>query len=165
MIYINGTEADRINLSDAQDPSVWQILATTPVVDDRPTETHAQYGIALNQNLPAGEPVEIAISLHNASSGSSDLGFDMRVYAIEVDEEATPDFFKLAINAGETDDEYSLSWDSQSGQNYRIEFNDDLTGSWTPVGAASIPANASGRNLETVVNTDRKGFYRIIQIP
>jgi hypothetical protein len=83
IIYINGKEALRINVAPEVDANDWKAFATLARYDkNRVTEHTVQYGIAEGLNLPAEQPVNIAISLHNNNAKSSDIGLNLRVYGV-----------------------------------------------------------------------------------
>lgn len=84
IIYLNGVEVERFNVADTKDADDWQTRADGTGAGEPEVwvEARAQYGMALNQNLPAGELVEVAVSLHNASSVSMDMAFDLRIFSV-----------------------------------------------------------------------------------
>lgn len=45
------------------------------------TEDEIQYLSIGGLNLPAGQPADFALSLHNQTASSSDMGFDLRLFA------------------------------------------------------------------------------------
>ena len=83
IIYINGKEALRMNMLPNVDANDWKAFALVARFDNtHVTENTIQYGVVEGLNLPADEPVEIAVSLHNNNPTSSDIGLNLRVYAV-----------------------------------------------------------------------------------
>ncbi len=162
IIYINDEEAARINVDPTEDADDWTLTAVTPVVDDRPTETHAQYAVALDQNLPAGVPVRVAVSLHNNGDTSSDLGMDMRIFAMgEVPEPAS---FSAALTPGETAGTFTLTWDSVPGATYLIQSSPDLKLPWSPANGPTITGGPDGTNSAMITPDGDILFYRVLRV-
>lgn len=83
IIYINGKEVVRINVAPDADADEWETLAHHGwVFEKNEAEDTIQYGVARGLDLPAGKPVSVAVSLHNVKGSSSDIGMDMRIYAV-----------------------------------------------------------------------------------
>ena len=83
IVYINGREVLRFNVAPEKDPQDWKTTAISNKIDGIwPTETYHHYGVVKGLRLPADMPVNISVSLHNAHPGSTDLGMDMRVFAL-----------------------------------------------------------------------------------
>jgi hypothetical protein len=59
----------------------------------------------------------------------------------------------------------SLTWESQSGKSYRLEFKDNLdTGTqWQPLSGSEVTATGSTQSATLVISTPAKRFYRIAQ--
>ncbi len=84
IIYLDGKEVARINVAADKDPHSWKTLAKTArFPNNGNTERTLQYALIRGLNLPADQPVTLSMSLHNAQANSSDLGVDLRVYAIQ----------------------------------------------------------------------------------
>ncbi|MGJ8697471.1 MAG: hypothetical protein ACSHYF_14230 [Verrucomicrobiaceae bacterium] len=159
IIYVNGSEVARVNVGAGEDANSWLTLAAdaTPPPHNITTEAIAQYAIALNQNLAPDVPVEIAVSLHNSSSASSDLGFDLRVYAINV-----PGLggLNLVIAPGAAAGEFVLSWNSSEGVAYLLESSADLE-TWAPVVGGDVTGDASGTSSVSDTPGALRRFYRV----
>jgi|GEM_PF-6985930 len=80
VIYINGEEKARINIASNGSADDWQLLAETPRPKNRPTESNPQAAIIDGLSLPAGQPVEVAVSLHNLDPSSSDMALDLQIF-------------------------------------------------------------------------------------
>jgi|GEM_PF-6894301 len=76
IVYVNGTREVLLRVPDGSD-STWNLEATG--LGNERVETVFQTEFL---NLPAGEPVDIAVSLHNDSSGS-DLAWDVEIESFE----------------------------------------------------------------------------------
>ncbi|MFT4550862.1 MAG: hypothetical protein ACI8XO_000351 [Verrucomicrobiales bacterium] len=94
VFYVNGVEVQRANMPAGED--IWTLLASNATA----TETDAITVQATGLNLPAGVEVAIGVSLHNAGSGSSDLGMDIEISPLIAPEPTPPDNddFSAAIN-------------------------------------------------------------------
>ena len=83
IIYVNGREAIRFNVAPEKDPQDWKTTAISHKIDGIwSTETYHQYGVVTGLRLPAGAPVNLSVSLHNAHPHDRDLGMDLRVFAL-----------------------------------------------------------------------------------
>ena len=83
IIYLNGKEVLRMNVSPEKDPQDWKTLANGSLFGEQlSTESNIQYGIIQNIKLPANTPVKLSLSLHNAQPDSLDLGIDLRLFAL-----------------------------------------------------------------------------------
>ena len=85
IIYLNGKEVARLNVTDDQNPQDWQTNAITAgktgnIMES--TELMVQYAIVENLNLKADVPVQLSLSLHNNNPNSSDMALDIRIYSI-----------------------------------------------------------------------------------
>ena len=76
-VYLNGTELFRDNLN--QGPLSYATLSTNTVGGSSEGTYNLQAGLSANA-LVAGTNV-IAVEVHNASTGSSDIGFDLELVA------------------------------------------------------------------------------------
>lgn len=171
IIYLNGAEVARINVDDNADANNWQTLAlgslhNTVLVNDVSNEASPQVGFALNANLPAGVPVEVAVSLHNAGASSSDQGFDLRIYSVNLPPDPpAPILINLDVAVDPANpDGIILTWNSIPGQTYTVEFSSDLQ-TWLPLSAVE-QGDPSGTN--TFSDTPPAGppfvgFYRVSQ--
>lgn len=83
VVYVNGQEAYRFNLSPDKDASRWDTLAEGPELgEDQPTSSTVQYGVIKGLDLPAGKPVQIAVSVHSFAANNYDTLFSMRMYSL-----------------------------------------------------------------------------------
>ena len=76
IIYFDGVEVMRINMP-AGDPDLWGLLASAGGSEDIEVDELLQIV------LPANVPVVVAVSVHNSSLTSSDLGFDLRMESLD----------------------------------------------------------------------------------
>jgi hypothetical protein len=86
IIYLNGKEATRLNITDDQNPQDWKTTAIASGKNGdiaKSTELMVQYAIVEDLNLKADTPVHLSISLHNILSTSSGMGLDLRIYSID----------------------------------------------------------------------------------
>ena len=157
IIYIDGVEVARLNVSDAADPNFYRATALSSNHGGINNEQFPQVAIVAI-SLPAGVPVEIGVSVHNASSTSSDLGFDIEVYST-----TTPppvESFLAYIAPTANPGEYEISWDSQLGAFYDVEYSPDLQ-TWTTVDTG-VPGGATGTASSLQIPADSgEGFYRV----
>ena len=83
IVYVNGVEAARFNIGTEENPHSWKTLALN---EEDPklgsTETTVRNAKVAGLNLLPGEPVDIAVSVHNASAESNDLGFELRALSL-----------------------------------------------------------------------------------
>ena len=166
IIYANGVEVARINFGDAKDANDWQSFADGATVNGVTTEGAPQVGYALEVDLPAGEPVELAVTLRNPNATSSDAGFDLRVWSTnEPIIPPAPTFFNITVTKTAFEDEYEITWPSVTGATYDLEFSETLIeADWAPVaGGTGLMADPSGTNTFLDVQTVLQGFYRVLQ--
>ena len=162
IVYINGVEVERINVDDADDALDWQVFADgTTGEQGQNSEQGAQYGIAYDQNLAAGVPVEVAVSLHNSSANSSDMGLDMRIFAINAPDSGV-DF--AASLEWLPNGNLELSWNSTPGASYRVESSLDLN-VWSEELGGPYVGDLSGVNSVTVSNAEDGKYFRVVLLP
>lgn len=164
IIYINGEESARINVDPTKDPSLWLTVADS--ANHGPgnigNEEEAQVAFDLGRTLPAGIPVELAVSLHNPNGTSSDMGFDLRVFAVNPPPKPpVPADFQVEVRLTAVPGEVQLSWSNSPGALYHIDFSEDLE-SWVTI-IFAIPADLSGANVEFDFPGVPTGFYRVVQ--
>ena len=163
IIYINGVEVARMNVAADKDATDWQTLADGIVFGDPPRVTNkvTQHAIAEGLNLPAGEPVTIALSLHNDVETSFDFGFDLRVYALD----GLFQSVDLDLELMETGAQgvYRLQWTTVLERTYEVEFSNDLL-TWDSLTPDGVLGNASGVSEFTHAPESDVGFYRIVEI-
>lgn len=82
IIYLNGKEVGRINVSEQKNPQDWMTVANNSKLENVSLDELVQRIEIHNLNLPADQPVELSVSLHNAVGTSSDLGLDLRIYSL-----------------------------------------------------------------------------------
>jgi hypothetical protein len=82
IIYFNGKEVGRINVSERKNPQDWMTLAESSRLDEISLDDYIHRIKIQNLNLPANQLVELSVSLHNALPKSSDLGLDLRIYSL-----------------------------------------------------------------------------------
>jgi hypothetical protein len=164
IIYINGVEVTRLNIAETKDADNWQTLADGANLDAGfGTEDGPQVGFALNINLPAGQPVELAVSLHNSSATSSDMGFNLRVYSVNLPPDPpAPERFPISIVPAATAGRFEISWTSVPGETYDLEWSPTANNDWTTI-IPNIPADPSGTNTELDQPGTPASFYRVIQ--
>lgn len=162
IIYVNGQEVARMNMPDS--PSTFDLpaLGTTIPVGTAgfDTEDVRQYALVEGLDLPAGAAIRLAVSIHNQSNSSTDMGFDLRVYAtsfipqivripIEISPESDPNFFEI-------------QWLGSAGTDYRIEFSTSLEeNEWTLLDPNPIPGR-NGINRRELIGPSPKGFWRVL---
>jgi len=167
IFYVNGVEVARSNVDPAADAKNWQTLALSTALPDGAGETEkdVQYATAPNIVLPGGTPVEIAVSLHNQGSGSSDMAFNMRIWALGGDGVVIPFTppFLATITPLATPNRYDISWPSKDDETYQIQSSPSMEGdNWTDVFPNDIDPSGTGTNTRTVVGIGDKRFYRVI---
>ncbi|NIP97360.1 MAG: hypothetical protein GWO24_29555, partial [Akkermansiaceae bacterium] len=161
IIYLNGREVTRLNVGGGEDAEAWKTRAQGNDNNGVNNENAPQVGFALDQNLPAGEAVEIAVSLHNSSSSSSDMGFDLRVYSVNPPPPSRTSI--LIVRATAQSGQYEISWESAPNAVYDLEFSESLEpGSWLTI-VSGIPAAAGGVNSIFHIPGVPRGFYRVLQ--
>ena len=158
IIYVNGQEVVRLNVAATANADSWSTRALGIDFYGGSSEASPQVGFALNRNLPAGQPVELAVSVHNASSESSDMGFDLRVWSVN-----PPPALTLSVSRTAQAGQFEIAWNSVLDGIYDVEFSASLDpANWTAV-ATGMSADPSG--LNTVLHTPGTtiGFYRVTQ--
>lgn len=163
VIYINGEEATRINM-----PAFGTVTSTTLANGASFTangvaisnEDAIQYATAGGLNLPAGEEVEIGVSLHNGSATSSDSSFHMRVYATKAD----PVPALVTVEPDGFEDFYRLTWPGRVGFSYQVEFSDTglEDGDWELERQGVTVPREDGTVLRVVRSQTGKSFWRVI---
>lgn len=177
-IYVNGAPRASINVTaddaveDEDERANWQLLAETDTLQSITTEAQPLTVILEGLDLKMGEPVEIAISLHNASPTSSDLALDVQIFEqfVEVDPVIgpTPDELTVAVFPTENPDVVELRWEwaEEKSNFFTLEVSPDLqTDSFEIDFDAAFDVDASGRIYSTLVNVAddglRRRFYRV----
>ena len=162
IVYVNGTEVARMNVDAAKDADDWDTRADGNSANGIPAESAPQVALALGQNLPAGVPVEVAVSVHNASSSSSDMGFDLRIYSVN----PPPPLAKPSLTVGPTvvAGQYDVRWESVQGALYNVEFNLGLEPDGWVALASGVSGDPSGVNSILDTPGTLRGFYRVVRV-
>ncbi len=164
VIYINGTEVTRMNVTGGTLLYNSTAIAANFTISGGTlgTEEEIQYATVSGLNLLAGEEVEIGVSLHNAGTTSSDSGFHMRVYATETD----PDPIILESFPTEFENTYKLVWEGEEDTSYNVEFTENSLeeGSWAVTNTIPITATEDGPVQDFVFSPGARGFWRIVTI-
>ncbi len=157
IIYINGSEVARMNMSNVT-PTF--NTASGPATL---TENQIQYAFATGLDLPAEEEIEIGISLHNASTTSSDSNFHLRIYATEAD----PLPAGVTLENSDFPDTYILAWEGRQGFSYQLEFADTnfATDGWSTEGKEVITPDEDGVIRKFVLNEGPNGLWRVRTFP
>lgn len=168
IIYINGIEVTRINVNATPADPIFNTTARAanflrPGTSTLGSERGIQYATASDLDLQAGVPVEIAVSLHNSSTTSSDLAFHLRAYATEADPEILPIVAELRTSQSTTS--FILSWEALAGITYQVEENVGSleAESWAIIATVSAPTDRV-LNQPVFVNADAI-FYRVRSLP
>ncbi|MDB4537872.1 hypothetical protein N9230_04575 [Akkermansiaceae bacterium] len=167
IIYVNGNEVARVNIDEAADALSWQTTALSTTLPDGAgdTEKVVQYATAESVNLPAGVPVEIAVSLHNQGPGSSDMAFNMRIWALGgggVVEPYEPPFL-ATITPSSLPGRYDITWPSKNGEIYQIQSSSSIeSDDWTDVFPSDIDPSGTGTNTSNIPGSGSRTFYRVI---
>ena len=167
IFYVNGEEVARSNVDPDADALNWQTLALATTLPDGAgdTEKDVQYATAPDVVLPGGVPVEIAVSLHNQGNGSSDMAFNMRIWALGGDGVVAPYVppFLATITPAATPGRYNISWPSKDGETYQIQSSPSMEGDdWTDVFPSDIAPSGTGTNTSIVLGAGNRLFYRVI---
>ncbi len=88
IIYLDGQEVARINVSADDDAENWKTTSSSSRVGPHNiyTEDALQYAVIRNLRLKAGVPVHLGVSLHNTGPNSTDLGMAMRLFGVTAGE-------------------------------------------------------------------------------
>ena len=179
IFYVNGEEVARTNVDPLADALNWQTVALSTDLPDPPelplppseggrtfgTEHGVQYATAPDVILPAGVPVEIGVSLHNQSGTSSDMAFNMRVWALGGDGVVVPYIppFLATITPTGAPSTYTISWPSKEGETYQIQSSTTLeSDDWTDVFPSDIDPSGTGTTSRNVNSGATQRFYRVI---
>ena len=83
IFYLNGKEVLRYNVAEDKDPQDWQTPALSNMANKwSQTERYIFTKSISGLNLPADEPINLSVSLHNQSGKDDDLGMNIRLYAL-----------------------------------------------------------------------------------
>ena len=167
IFYVNGVEVARSNVDPAADALNWQTVAQATNLPSGAgdTEEVIQYATAPNVVLPAGVPVEISVSMHNQSGGSSDMAFNMRIWALGGEGVVIPFTppFLATITPATTPGRYNISWPSNEGETYQIQSSPSMeSDDWTDIFPSDINPSGTGTNTSNVLGSGNKVFYRVI---
>ena len=167
IFYVNGVEVTRSNVDPAADALNWQTVAKATALPGGAgdTEEVIQYATAPDVVLPAGVPVEISVSMHNQSGGSSDMAFNMRIWALGGAGVVVPfePPFLATITPATTLGRYDISWPSKAGETYRVQSSPSMeSDNWTDVFPGDISTSGTGTNTSNVFGSGNKIFYRVI---
>ncbi len=169
IIYINGTEVTRINMPAGANPNDWQTLSQDQNLPEAPgteSELFIHYRNIAGLNLPAGQPVDIAVSLHNGSAGSSDMGMDLRIFGTAEGEPAPPPAIKARIEPEPEVGTFRLIWDATANTPYNIESSRTLKeDDWSVVNVNPIIRTMSGETFQTLTDASGKQFWRVVPAP
>ena len=89
------------------------------------------------------------MSMHNQSEGSSDMAFNMRIWALDGDGVVVPFAppFLATINPAATPGNYEISWPSKEGETYQIQSSPSMeSDDWTDIFPSDINPSGSGTN-------------------
>jgi len=162
VVYFNGIEAARLGIDPFSLLNNWQEAAISLTgTSGFDTESGPHHALVTGLNLPAGQPVEVAVSLHNRTATSSDLGLDMRIYQVG-GPPATPAFDLELIP--QADGSFILRWNSEEGIKYRVEQNEDLFGDWRSIIGDSVTGNNTGINQLNIPVNLSKNFLRVVRL-
>ena len=84
IIYLNGVEFGRTSNFAAGAPDAWDLLTTGTGSETVPVATDVPLA------LPAGVPVTMAVSMHQATTDSSDLGMNFRLVSLTAPDPSPP---------------------------------------------------------------------------
>jgi hypothetical protein len=165
IIYVNGTEVARMNMGGGTPLFNTTALAANHTISGvaYSNEDFIQYAAATGLDLPADEEIEIGVSIHNASTTSSDSSFHMRIYATEAD----PLPAEVTLENSTFPDTYILVWEGRKGFSYQVEFagSDFATEGWSTEGQSVITPDEDREIREFVLNQDPKGLWRVRTFP
>jgi len=83
IVYLNGIEVARFNIGADENAHSWKTLALNEEdPKSGPTESTVRHAKISGLNLLLGEPVDLAVSVHNATNESNDLGFELRALSL-----------------------------------------------------------------------------------
>ncbi|MGC6465286.1 MAG: hypothetical protein ACON38_00775 [Akkermansiaceae bacterium] len=83
VIYVNGKEVQRFNLSPDKRADRWNTLADGPTIrEEKRTHKVVQYAVLNDLDLPAGKPVQVAVSVHSSAANNYDTLFSMRMFSL-----------------------------------------------------------------------------------
>ena len=162
IIYLDGLEAARVNVGAAKDANDWQVTADTANPASGNSENGPQVVFALDHPLQAGVEVDIAVSVHNTSGTSSDMGFDLRVWSTNLPLDPPPSApFAAVVSKTLTEGEYLIKWTSQPTKTYLVEFSPNLE-DWVVISLV-IAADPSGENTVLDFPGGTSGYYRVVE--
>ncbi len=165
IIYLDSMEVARMNVAAGQNSTSWQAVAINANPASGNTEDAPQVVFALNRAIPAKQEVEIAVSVHNTSGTSSDMGFDLRVWSANPPLDPPPaagPYFGVEVSRVGEAGVLEISWESDMAKDYRVEFSSDLE-SWAVITPELIPGDASGTSRITDNPGLPVGFYRVLE--
>jgi hypothetical protein len=152
VIYINGAEAQRINMNPGA------VLATTFSMSSWEANTTFVTNVAVG-DLVTGENV-LAVEVHQQSDTSTDVVFGLSLTA------SVPSPAPVVITGVSVSPlgVVTLQWASGPGNVYRLEYKTDLSGStWLPLGSNLPSAGATTSTTDNVGNNLQR-FYRVLLI-
>lgn len=164
IFFINGSEVGRLNMpGDAVADNWTQLSNDQSIPGVGTTEDEIQYLSFGGLNLPAGQPVDFALSLHNQTASSSDMGFDLRLFAAGAIPVEGTDRIELSIIQATLANRYLLTWPAFAGKAYNIEQNNTPSDTgWTVVNSSPIEPASDGPVTELVLSSSSKSFWRVV---
>ncbi|MBJ06107.1 MAG: hypothetical protein CMO40_03170 [Verrucomicrobiaceae bacterium] len=165
IIYLDSLEVARMNVAANQNSTDWQAVAVNANPASGNTEDAPQLVFALNQAIQADQEVEIAVSVHNTSGTSSDMGFDLRVWSAKDPLDPPPGpgpDFGLEVNPLAEAGVLEISWESDQARDYRVEFSPDLE-NWSVITPDLIQGDPGGISRITNSPGRPSGFYRVLE--
>jgi hypothetical protein len=149
IVYLNGREIYRTNL--AAGAITYTSLATVGV---QGAEEQTFYPTSITvTNLPVG-PNVVAVEVHQQSTTSSDVGFDLSLQASGHAEDTTPPRLDVLYRDGLVE----LSWPT-SFVGWRVYSSATLAPPWSPLG--QTPFIVSGRYVVTLSPTGSQLYFRL----
>ncbi len=83
IIYINGKEQHRINISPDALTERWDVLGLGQIEGLKEAEHPVEYATLSGLSLPAGQPVDVAVSLHRLPKNNYNMLFAMKLFAVD----------------------------------------------------------------------------------
>jgi hypothetical protein len=157
VVYLNGTEVFRSNIADGE-----VTFNTTAVYAVGGSEETQFFETPIDPSLLVNGINSLAVEVHQANPGSSDLGFDLEL-AGDTLQPLVPELHGVGLTF-DGGGRFRAEFPSEAGRTYSVQYRDNITtGTWQKL--LDLPASAEADAMEWIDpipagSTNR--FYRVV---
>jgi hypothetical protein len=157
VVYLNGTEVFRSNIADGE-----VTFNTTAVYAVGGAEETQFFETPIDRSLLVDGVNRLAVEVHQASSGSSDLGFDLELVGDTL-QPLVPELHGIGLTF-DGGGQFRAEFPAEAGRTYSVQYRDNVTtGPWQTL--LDLPARAEADALEWIDPLPAGAthrFYRVV---